>query len=252
MARSRSGATSIGNLLFLTGCLVVLGATFGAGVITGRYWSRAPGPAVTARAATADPASTPVAAPTPSVPAVTPGTGESAGKTPPGGSKITFYQELKAPLTPSASPPTVPSAPPTSRPRPTKQASSDVALPPRTEAPPTGSRAPASAAPASAAPAPAAPAPAAPAPAASTAAATSAPATSGGPRYTVQVGAYKARPPAEALRASLAAAGHDAYVVETEGTGGARYRVRVGSFATRQAAVDAAARLGGDGYVTTR
>jgi cell division protein FtsN len=66
------------------------------------------------------------------------------------------------------------------------------------------------------------------------------------------VGAYKTRQPAEALRASLAAAGHDAYVVEAEGAGGARYRVRVGSFPTRQAAVDAVARLGGEGYVTTR
>jgi cell division protein FtsN len=50
------------------------------------------------------------------------------------------------------------------------------------------------------------------------------------------VGAYKAREPAEALRARLVAAGHDAYVAEIDASGSVRYRVRVGSFATRDAA----------------
>ena len=58
----------------------------------------------------------------------------------------------------------------------------------------------------------------------------------GQPTFTVQVAAYKARTPAEALRAKLAAAGHEAYVVQVDTPGSARYRVRVGSFAAREAA----------------
>ena len=54
--------------------------------------------------------------------------------------------------------------------------------------------------------------------------------------FTIQVGAYKSREPAEALRARLAAAGHDAYVAEIDAAGSARYRVRIGSFGTREAA----------------
>src|SRR5206468_11255230 len=47
--------------------------------------------------------------------------------------------------------------------------------------------------------------------------------------FTIQVGAYKTREPAEALRARLAAVGHDAYVAEIDASGSVRYRVRVGS-----------------------
>lgn len=76
----------------------------------------------------------------------------------------------------------------------------------------------------------------------------------GAGRYTVQVGAYKARPPAEALRASLAAAGEDVYVTDPDASG--TYRVRVGTFATRDAARAAATRIAGERqlqtYVTTR
>jgi cell division protein FtsN len=59
------------------------------------------------------------------------------------------------------------------------------------------------------------------------------------------------RPPAEALRESLAAGGHDARVVEAD-LNGAVYRVQVGEFATRDAARAAAARFGGTPYITTR
>ena len=57
-------------------------------------------------------------------------------------------------------------------------------------------------------------------------------------RFTVQVGAYKAREPAEALRARLAATGHDAYIADGQGRSGTRFRVRVGAqeFAARIAA----------------
>ena len=74
-------------------------------------------------------------------------------------------------------------------------------------------------------------------------------------RFTVQVGAYKAREPAEALRARLAAAGHDAYVAEIDGAA-VRFRVRVGAYATREAAQEVAARLAAgrafSTYVTAR
>ncbi len=75
-------------------------------------------------------------------------------------------------------------------------------------------------------------------------------------RFTVQVGAYKAREPAETLRARLAAQGHDAYVVAADEPGGVRFRVRVGVFSTREAAQAVAARIAGDrtlsAFVTAR
>jgi DedD protein len=74
--------------------------------------------------------------------------------------------------------------------------------------------------------------------------------------FTVQVGAYKAREPAEALRARLAAGGHHAYVVQIDAPGSVRFRVRVGSFATREAAQQVADRIGSErslsAFVTSR
>ena len=80
---------------------------------------------------------------------------------------------------------------------------------------------------------------------------TEAPTPEPGKEFTVQVGAYKTREPAEALRARLAAAGHDAYVAEADGAGTVRFRVRIGAFATREAAQEAAARIGADRSVST-
>jgi len=77
-----------------------------------------------------------------------------------------------------------------------------------------------------------------------------------GARFTIQVAAYNARTPADALRATLAAGGHDARVVEAVTSSGVRYRVQVGAFATRPAAQDAATRLSAERslatFVTTR
>jgi cell division protein FtsN len=77
-----------------------------------------------------------------------------------------------------------------------------------------------------------------------------------GERFTIQVGAYSTRPPAETLRASLAEAGHDARVVATESGPGVRYRVQVGTFSTREAARESALRLAAErsqpAFVTTR
>jgi cell division protein FtsN len=80
--------------------------------------------------------------------------------------------------------------------------------------------------------------------------AVAAPAATG--RFTIQVGAYRVRPPADALRATLAAAGHDARVVETDAPNGVRFRVQIGDFVSRDAARAAAARLTGPTFVTTR
>ena len=74
--------------------------------------------------------------------------------------------------------------------------------------------------------------------------------------FTIQVGAYKTREPADALRARLAAAGHDAYVAQVDAPGSVRFRVRVGSFATREAAQQVADRIGSErslsAFVTAR
>jgi DedD protein len=74
-------------------------------------------------------------------------------------------------------------------------------------------------------------------------------------RFTVQIAAYSVRASAEALRNTITATGHQAYIVENDGPPGApRYRVRVGSYATREAAIAAASRLpvAGARYVTSR
>ena len=70
-------------------------------------------------------------------------------------------------------------------------------------------------------------------------------------RFTVQVAAFRTRAQAEALRAELANAGHQAYVAESESVAGPRYRVRVGAFLSREAARLAAARLVSEGRLTT-
>lgn len=75
-------------------------------------------------------------------------------------------------------------------------------------------------------------------------------------RYTVQVGSFNVRVQAEALRARLAAGGHEAYVAEGEAGGVTRYRVRIGAFVTAEEARQAAVRLAREAqvatYVTTR
>jgi cell division protein FtsN len=74
--------------------------------------------------------------------------------------------------------------------------------------------------------------------------------------FTIQVGAYKAREPAEALRARLAAAGYEAYVAQVDAPGSVRFRVRVGSFSTRESAQQVADRIGRErslsAFVTSR
>jgi cell division protein FtsN len=220
MARGRPSASRFGTFLVLAGIGGVLTVTFVAGVWTGRHW-----PLLTAP-------------PTPP-PAVDVVTGkrvpEDRKAAPSALPALTFYQELKAPLT---APPPAPKTAKTTRPP-------DLAI----ASPSHGTAASA------AAPAPRSE-PAAP-PEPSHAAAVSAASTDKATRFTLQVGAYNARQPADTLRAMLAASGHDARVVEaTDTRGGTRYRVQVGVFDSREAAQEARARLATEralsSFVTTR
>jgi len=135
---------------------------------------------------------------------------------------LTFYRELTAPLT---------SPPPAKPSRPARVEKTEEAKP---EPAPPLVPAPALASPAEPPTTPVPPPPAE---------------TDG--RFTVQVGAYKAREPAEALRARLAATGHDAYIADGQGRSGTRFRVRVGAFATREAAQEFAARIAAERSVST-
>jgi len=215
MAARRGGRGSrTGTFFVLMGILGVLTATFVAGIWTGRNW-----PVLFGQA------KAPVAEPPPSR--------RGAAERPKPAEALpalTFYDELKAPLTAPPPPPPRAKAP---RPvEPARRESAPEPLPPLTSSDVAALR-----------PEPPA-AVEAPAPSDSLA------------RFTVQVAAYNMRPPADALRTTLASAGHDARVVEAATPGGVRYRVQVGAFATRQAAQDAAARLTAERalstFVTTR
>jgi DedD protein len=208
--RGRYAPSRLASLLFVVGCLGVLGATFGLGVMAGRFWPRPQ----------------PVASVTPEKDAAPARPGEKTAragdktKSPAEtGPALTFYQDLTAPLT---APPPPRSVKPGRAEKSDKPAAAEAAPKPERAAPPD---------------------------AAATAATPGA--------FTIQVGAYKAREPADALRARLAAAGHDAYVAEIDASGSVRYRVRVGSFATREAAQLAADKIVGSerklsAFVTAR
>jgi len=221
--RSRRGGSRIATALFLVGCLGVLGLTFALGVVTGRSWPRSSTPLTVVAKGAKEPSR-------PSDPAPA----------------LTFYQELTAPL--SSPPPPAKSKPPRVEPPrlETPRADTVRADTPRAEAPRAEKRDKPDAAPqadavATAAPA-TPPAPAKPAPGQTT--------------FTVQVAAYKAREPADALRAKLAAAGYEAFVVQVDTPGSARYRVRVGAFSTRESAQQVAERIVGErslpAFVTSR
>ena len=202
----------LGSFLFLVGILAVLGVTFAAGAVTGRFSLR---PAAVANAKTVDR--------TPKPPPV---------RTP----ELTFYRELTAPLTPSPLPPK-PAA---------KPAQKSVPAPPPAAAEPVKRADGAEAPPQLLASADISAAPPSPI----------APPRGDGVRYTVQVGSYNVRAQAEAMRARLAVAGHEAYISEGEAGGVMRYRVRIGVYPTaeeaRQAAVQLASQAQVATYVTTR
>jgi cell division protein FtsN len=221
--RSRRGGSRIATALFLVGCLGVLGLTFALGVVTGRSWPRSSTPITIVAKGAKEPSR-------PSEPAPA----------------LTFYQELTAPL--SSPPPPAKSKPARVEPQHlgTPRADAARADTPRAEAPraeksdkpDAASQSDAVTAVAPAVP----PAPAKPAPGQTT--------------FTVQVAAYKAREPADALRAKLATAGYEAFVVQVDTPGSARYRVRVGAFSTRESAQQVAERIVGErslpAFVTSR
>jgi DedD protein len=227
-ARPQPRSARLASFLFLVGCLVVLGVTFVLGVAAGRHWpTGVPGLPWTHAVSTAAPARTererrPEAKDTRSE--GRPEAREARGAVKPlteAPPLLTFYHELTAPL---ASPP-----PATARPA-SKPPAKPAETPKSAEAPKLAPR-PAET----------------PKPVA---------AERADGRFTVQVGAFKSRGPAEALRARLAAGGQDVSVSEIDAGGATQYRVRVGTFATREAAQQAAARLAGERqiatYVTTR
>jgi DedD protein len=195
--RGRRRPSRLASLLFVVGCLAVLGATFMLGVMAGRFWPREPSaPTSTLAKGSKEAAASRLG-------------GDRSARPTELAPTLTFYQDLTAPLT---SPP-----PPA---KPVKPARVDKSDTPRPEAAP----------------------------------AVEAPKTGSG--FTVQVGAYKAKEPADAMRVKLAAAGLEAYVAQIDASAGVRFRVRVGSFATRAAAQEVADRIGREralpAYVTTQ
>jgi len=195
VSRPRRGGGRVSTFFLVVGCLAVLGVTFLLGAMVGRFWTDLP----SVRSSTVAKAPRERGR-------------ERETRVPETPPRLTFYQELTAPLaSPPATRPAKPRAetPKGEAPKP-EPAKTDKVETPETPAP---------------------------------------------SRFTVQVGAYKTREPAEALRLRLAAAGHDAYVIEMDGAG-VRFRVRVGAYATREAAQEAAVRIAAgrafSTYVTAR
>jgi cell division protein FtsN len=225
----RSGGAA--GLFVLLGILTILAVTFAAGTYAGRIWATRP-QAVAAVSPPAERESARRGGDT--------RVSRFAEPTP----RLTFYQELTAPLT--APPP--PPKPAKTSPPPlltNGSAASKTALPERADTSTPRDKAAVPEAGRDGATAVSNRPPTAQAGLAATVAATTS-------RFTIQVAAYRQRPPADALRATLAAAGHDARVVENDAPNGVRFRVQIGDFASRDAARDAATRFTGPTFVTTR
>jgi cell division protein FtsN len=226
----RSGGAA--GLFVLIGILAILAVTFAAGTYAGRIWATRAQLVAAVSPAEREPARRGGDI---RVPRMT--------EPPP---RLTFYQELTAPLTApppppkpakSSPPPLVTSTAPPSKAAVPERVSStapEITLPQTSvgrDGATTISTSPSTPRAGLASPA------------------TTATGTS---RFTIQVAAYRQRPPADALRATLAAAGHDARVVENDAPNGVRFRVQIGDFASRDAARDAAARFTGSTFITTR
>lgn len=221
----RSGGAA--GLFVLLGILTILAVTFAAGTYAGRIWATRPHVVATVSPPEREPARR----------------GAAASRLPEPAPRLTFYQELTAPLT---APPPPPKPAKTSPPPLLTNGAiaSKLSMPERAaktettvahDGASTISNRPPTVQAGLAPPAP-------------TVLASPAPTN----RFTIQVGAYRLRPPADALRATLVAAGHDARVVEYEAANGVRFRVQIGDYASRDAARDAAVRFTGPTFVTTR
>lgn len=226
----RSGGAA--GLFVLIGILTILAVTFAAGTYAGRIWATRPQVVAAVSPAEGEPSRR--------------GSDTRASRLAEPAPRLTFYQELTAPLTAPPPPPkpAKTSPPPlvTTGTLPTRPAMPDRAVTTAldTRAPDTR---------ASDTRNPSATASNRP-PTAQ--AGLAAPATTAANRFTIQVAAYRQRSPADALRATLAAGGHDARVVEHDAANGVRFRVQIGDFASRDAAREAAARFSGPTFVTTR
>jgi DedD protein len=231
------GARRVGTLLVLVGLVGVLGGTFALGFVSGRHWPRVqvmlglakPRPQLAGEAVPAPAETAPRGAGRRSAAVPTPPPGESrpASADAP---RLTFYEELTAPLA---------SMPPAGA-----AAAKPVASTPASETTGRGMRREADAASVeretqrtagarategreASAGAGAARAPAARVPAGAAAA---------DERFAVQVAAYTTSARAEALRARLAGLGFAAAISETRTPSGPRWRVRIGSYASRDRA----------------
>jgi cell division protein FtsN len=234
---ARSPRRTLASLLFALGCLAVLAVTFALGMAAGRRWPDGlPLPGLHGSTATAA-ARTERDTRRTEARGLDKDKGKARGEAPP---VLTFYHELTAPLGPTAPP-----ARTATKPERVEARSAETAKPaPRPEA--VKAAAPASAPPVDTSLQDVEGTPAVAPPVAA----------KGDARFTVQVGAFKSRAQAEALRARLTAQGQDASLTEAEVAGTTQYRVRVGAFTTREAAQEAAGRLGNEHrlstYVTTR
>lgn len=249
MRRPAKRSSGAAGLFVLIGILTILAVTFAAGTYAGRIWATRPHHVASVTPAEREPARR---------------GGDTRASRLPEAPRLTFYHELTAPLTApppppkpakTSPPPLVTNTASTSRPsmpeRVTKKETTETSV--ARDGATTISNKPPSAQAGLAAPA-------------TTDATTvsnrpptlqaglAAPATTiaTSTRFTIQVAAYRQRPQAEALRSTLAAAGHDARVVENDAANGVRYRVQVGDFASRDAARDAATRFNGSTFITTR
>jgi len=244
----RSGGAA--GLFVLIGILTILAVTFAAGTYAGRIWATRPQVVAAVSPAEREPARR--------------GSDTRAPRLAEPAPRLTFYQELTAPLT--APPP--PPKPAKTSPPPlvtTGTLPARPAMPERSVTTALDTRAPDARPSATQAPDTRAVPTRAPDTSVARDGATTAsnrpptaqpglavPATTAANRFTIQVAAYRQRSPADALRATLAAGGHDARVVEHDAANGVRFRVQIGDFASRDAAREAAARFSGPTFVTTR
>jgi cell division protein FtsN len=233
MRRPAKRSSGAAGLFVLIGILTILAVTFAAGTYAGRIWATRPHHVASVTPAEREPARR---------------GGDTRASRLPEAPRLTFYHELTAPLTApppppkpakTSPPPLVTNTASTSRPSmpermtkpiPEAKVAHDAAVESsvaRDGATTVSHRPPTSQA------------------------GLAALATTS-TRFTIQVAAYRQRPQAEALRSTLAAAGHDARVVENDAANGVRYRVQVGDFASRDAARDAATRFNGPTFITTR
>jgi DedD protein len=208
--------------------LLVLSLAFGLGVIVGRQWARphTPFPAgiedprAAARGSDLAPGSTPAAPSTPDRPH-------------PEKEPLTFYQTLTAPVGPVGTAPGAERKP----------------APPDSRA--ARARGPSAVATAGAPRPPVAPAARTPSPPLRASAPAGAEEPRAGPRWAVQVGAFKSRDQAGNVQRRLASAGYEVSITPVMAGDGPRFRVRVGRYESRGEAERVAARVRSAGGLST-